>query len=312
MSILLTPAELETVAPGEVWIDDVGRGWSDIGIRGYRYAPVDAPASSMREHALVLYVRGEARITRCASGHEETDVVEPGDISLNRAHTSSTWKWDAPIDVLHIYLDPLLLERVACEVYGPSVAPLVLVDRLKVRDPAIVLLGEALVREARSELPGSRLFARALGEQLALHLVRHHVTMHPAAGGSGSGSSARFAPSRIERIQRFVNEHLGDDLSLASIAESVGLRTHHFARLFRNTFAMSPHQFVLKARLDRATELLRDVRRSIGEVADMTGFADQSHLTRCFKRRYGTSPHRWRRDSIPPVPGKLVVDALRH
>lgn len=72
---------------------------------------------------------------------------------------------------------------------------------------------------------------------------------------------------------------------------------------FRNSLGVAPHQYLLKRRLDRARNLLQTNRQSIAEIASVTGFSDQSHLTRHFKRRFGITPQECRRDDSRFVPG---------
>jgi transcriptional regulator GlxA family with amidase domain len=69
-----------------------------------------------------------------------------------------------------------------------------------------------------------------------------------------------------------------------------GLSTHHFARSFHETVGMPPHGYLLSRRLDRAERMLRQTQLPLSEIAAATGFSDQSHLARHFRRRTGTSP----------------------
>lgn len=100
----------------------------------------------------------------------------------------------------------------------------------------------------------------------------------------------QYVPGEIWHVQEFIEEHLGDNLTLVSLANVAGVSAGHFSRLFRNSLGVAPHQYLLKRRLDRARNLLQNNRHSIAEVASVTGFSDQSHLTRHFKRRFGITP----------------------
>jgi AraC family transcriptional regulator len=86
------------------------------------------------------------------------------------------------------------------------------------------------------------------------------------------------------------------DLSLGVLAEQVGLSSYHFARLFRRATGESPHQFVLRQRIARARQLLKDTEMPIAIVAVESGFAHQSHLTQVFKRYLGHTPRADRQD----------------
>lgn len=281
MALTVGVAELDRYAPGHVWIDG---GWEDIALRGYRYESLPAgPPFRFAQHALVLYLAGSAQVTRSSGEQNEVAEVAAGDVSVQDTHWTGSWAWQGALDVLHLYLSPQLIERTANEVHGRDVAGN-LRDDLKVRDDTITQIGTALAREARSNEPGSRIMVRALREQLAVHLVRHYFvhSQEPPLG------------ERRMRKLRCLFDDLGSDLSLPKLAKAAGVGPHQLVRLFRKTFGTTPHQYVMELRLARARELLTDSDQTISDISDATGFADQSHLTRYFTRRYGASPSRFR------------------
>jgi AraC family transcriptional regulator len=80
------------------------------------------------------------------------------------------------------------------------------------------------------------------------------------------------------------------------LAQQTGFSPYHFARLFRQTTGESPHQFVLRLRIERAQQLLEKMDVPLSHIALESGFTDQSHLTQAFKRHLGQTPHAYRRD----------------
>jgi AraC family transcriptional regulator len=83
---------------------------------------------------------------------------------------------------------------------------------------------------------------------------------------------------------------------LNDIAEAVHLSPFHVARLFKQALGVSPHQYLIQVRVNSARSLLSagSGERSLAEVASAVGFADQSHLTRHFKRLLGVTPKQLR------------------
>lgn len=111
-----------------------------------------------------------------------------------------------------------------------------------------------------------------------------------SASASVPGKSALSGAMR-RRIESLMHERMGESLLLADLAAAVGISPCYFSRLFHSTFGQPPHQYLLELRLQRARSLLEAKQcGAIADVAAMTGFSDQSHLTRRFRRRFGTTP----------------------
>jgi AraC family transcriptional regulator len=96
-------------------------------------------------------------------------------------------------------------------------------------------------------------------------------------------------------VTDYVHDYLDQDLGLAEIAGVAHLSPCHFARLFKRSTGLPPHQYVIARRVERAQALLRAGGLTAGEVAVAVGFSDQAQLTRHFKRLVGVTPARFRR-----------------
>jgi len=164
----------------------------------------------------------------------------------------------------------------------------------KFADPRL----SALVAAARAEMvagfPSGRLFMDSVEQAMAVTLVEAHAVRHRPVqiyrGGLGS--------ARLRRIRELVHAKMGDDLSLDEMAQSIGLSTAHFARMFRKSTGETPHQFVLRQRVERAKAMLRvpDVR--VLDVAVACGFTTQQHFAQVFRDVCGVSPTQYRQDFL--------------
>jgi AraC family transcriptional regulator len=106
-----------------------------------------------------------------------------------------------------------------------------------------------------------------------------------------------------------------DELSLDEMAQSVGLSTAHFARMFRKSTGKTPHQFVLLQRLERAKAMLRAPDARVLDVAVACGFKTQQHFAQVFRDVWGVSPTEYRRDfldsKVISASGTQSEDTLR-
>jgi AraC family transcriptional regulator len=228
------------------------------------------------------------------AGQERTEPGPPGSVAIIPAGTPSQWRWSGPSESTHVLVEPQLLARVAAEALDLNpdrveIPPVFDLSHPQIRD---VLL--ALDRELREGGPGGRLLAESLGNVLAVQLLRHFSATGTADPRPGGGLSK----PRLRAVIEYIHEHLDAELSLDHLAAVARMSPYHFARLFKNSTGLPPHQYVIARRVERAKELLRDRDPlPLAEVAIETGFSSQSHFTRHFKRCVGVTPRRFRTDA---------------
>lgn len=107
-------------------------------------------------------------------------------------------------------------------------------------------------------------------------------------------------PLNIIKTIYFMNDHLGDKLSVTDMAKEAGLSRFHFCRIFRKFTGMSPKKFLNKLRLERAKLLLRDTDRIVSDVAGEVGFEDLSNFIRYFKKYTGYTPSAYKKSLLIP------------
>jgi len=103
-----------------------------------------------------------------------------------------------------------------------------------------------------------------------------------------------LAPAAMRRVREYVDSHLSDSIDLVVLAAIAGLSMFHFAREFKQSSGVTPHQYLVQRRVERAERMLAVTDLSLSEVALATGFSDQSHLARHFRQLLGTTPGEFR------------------
>lgn len=148
-----------------------------------------------------------------------------------------------------------------------------------------------MLAELHQGAEGNRLYCESLGQTLMLHLLHHYGTVAPKLRAYTDGLSKR----RLRRVLDYIHTHLDQDLGLVELAALLQLSPHYFAHLFKQAMGLSPYQYVLQQRIERAKTLLSQPTLSIADIAYQTGFSSQSHLHRHFKRFVGVTPGQYRR-----------------
>jgi AraC family transcriptional regulator len=164
----------------------------------------------------------------------------------------------------------------------------------KFADPRLSAMVAAVHSEMVAGFPSGQLFLDSVEQAMAVTLVNGHAMRHRPVqiyrGGLGS--------ARLRRIKELVHAKMEDDLSLDEMAQSVGLSTAHFARMFRKSTGQTPHQFVLRQRLERAKSMLRAPDARVLDVAVACGFKTQQHFAQVFRDVWGVSPTEFRQDLV--------------
>jgi AraC-like DNA-binding protein len=103
-----------------------------------------------------------------------------------------------------------------------------------------------------------------------------------------------LSPGAMRRVREYVEAHLSESTDLTMLAAVAGLSTHHFAREFKQSCGVTPHQYLTRKRVARAEGMLANTDLSLSEIAYAVGFSDQSHLTRHFRQMLGITPGQYR------------------
>jgi transcriptional regulator GlxA family with amidase domain len=110
-----------------------------------------------------------------------------------------------------------------------------------------------------------------------------------------------LAPWQVRRVLAHIEAHLSSPIRNKDLAAIARLSTFHFNVAFRNSVGDSPHGYLIRRRVERAQGLMLSTDRSLSDIAIECGLADQSHLTRLFRRIVGESPAAWRRARVNPA-----------
>jgi AraC family transcriptional regulator len=150
----------------------------------------------------------------------------------------------------------------------------------------------------------TRLLAHAMSlvqrdQEGALEFVRRASALagHADSLGENSQPSTRggLAPWQVERLKRHIDKAYPDRINIDDLAQMTRLSSSYFSAAFRVSFGTSPHDYICRRRLHQAEHLMATTDIPLSEIALDCGFADQSHLSRVFRRLKGTTPAAWRR-----------------
>jgi AraC family transcriptional regulator len=198
--------------------------------------------------------------------------------------------WNSTDTGMNFTFDPAFLSQVAERDLGINCSQIELFCKPFIRDPQLTAIANLFQHEIETGGIGGNLYTESLRNILSIHLLRHYSTFTPRLPGSNSSLSA----AQLDRIIDYIETHLSQTIHLGNLAAIGRMSESHFSRSFKQSTGTTPHQYLLKCRVERAKQLLLKSKVSILEVALECGFAHPGHLSRHFKRIVGITPNKFR------------------
>lgn len=266
------------------------RGWDGIEVEEVVHQVDDFSIPAATRHLLVFHL--DRPLEAAERRHRRGGVLREGSLTILPAGEPTDWHLDRHGDVrhLHLHLEPPFLKRVAAEV-GLNPQGVELVPSVGACSPEAEQIGLALLLELRSGGVGGKILADSLATQLSVQLLRHHTA---SSALPSPPSREALTGAAFKRVTEYIEEHLAEDLPLRTIASVASMSPFHFTRLFRTATGLSPHQYIIHRRVERAKLLMTGTDWSHAAIAREVGFANGSHLALHFKRRTGVAPHLYR------------------
>src|SRR5246127_452213 len=246
-------------------------GWASAYASNQRERPFEGRFHALSDCLMVLHRGGPVDVAFNLGGRSVSRHIPKGGIFLLPAGHACDVHLRAPLDSTHIYLRAHLFESEnapATRIEG--LAPL-----FGERDAVIAHLAGAvgeIVAEAASSLAVDPL-AQALASRFIDINFRRSVA-EPAR------PSYQLSEQQLRRVRAFIEAHLETDIRLEAMAAACGISPDYFLRMFKTTVGVSPYQFVINQRVERAKQLLSDDSVSLAEIALRCGFSHPEHLTR--------------------------------
>lgn len=259
-------------------------GWDGV-VMGYMCQPAyEVPEMfSPRWHSIAIFTHGNYAIhaNRKLDGRFHRDAVVGGDIVIVPANVSTQVSWEAEGDFILIALEKSTFASAVDE----NSEEVVIIPQFATPDPLVFQIGLALQKILASDQK-NRLYAETMANTLSVHLLQYYSARKPILREYAGGLSKR----KLQQVVDYINDYLDRDLGLAELAAVVQMSPHYFCHLFKKSTGLTPHQYVIRTRVERAKALIIEGKLAIADIAYKVGFANQSHLNRHFKRLLGVTP----------------------
>lgn len=267
------------------------QGWENILVEQFQHPPGEENNHFSEEHAICLSLAPRpVRLLQIKGGRTYVGLHAKGDVSVTPAKTPYFARWESDDSCLQIRIASQFIHKVAREAIVTDPDRLELRLEFQARDPQIEAIGMMLLSELKQENLGGRLYIESLSNILAVHLLRQYAAPNSRLIVHESSLSER----QILQVVEYTNEHLSQDIKLADLAGLLGISQSHLSHRFKQAIRMTPHQYLLQQRIERAKQLLKHTDQSIMDIALTCGFNSHSHLSKQFRQLTGMTPKNYR------------------
>ena len=258
--------------------------WDGLLLEHLHLPTLDISELCAASHSLTLQLGRPKTVELKINGRFSNKQLLPGNVCITPTRQLHSVRWREDIEVLTLTLEPKFLALSVQESINPDRVELMM--HRGHNDPLIREILLALKAELEAGCPSGQLYAEAMGNALAVHLLKNYTTAPSKISTYNNG----LPQHKLTQVLDYIQIHLDQELKLADLAALVGISQYYFCRLFKQSMGVAPHQYVLHQRIERSKQLLKQNELAIAEIALLCGFKNQSHLTTLFRKFTGMTP----------------------
>ncbi|MFB2898069.1 helix-turn-helix domain-containing protein [Aerosakkonemataceae cyanobacterium BLCC-F50] len=266
-------------------LSSAGARWDGIHLEYHQQPPHQVPENALDYSQIVIHTQhlSSPLIEYMNRQRSQFEQMERGEVTIIPAYVNNWAIWDQECHFILLSFASTIFERYAAEwIFASNVE---LIPTFSQSDPLIHGIGLALKSELQNNGMRSCLYVDSLTSTLVTHLLRYYWVQKPISQPKIYGLSKQ----QLKQVTEYIDRHLEQDLTLATLAAIAQISPSYFSTLFKQSTGITPYQYVIQRRIERAKQLLLQ-GLSVAEVAFSLGFTHQSHLSRHFKRLVGVTP----------------------
>ena len=264
-----------------------GTHWDSLTADIYDFKTSDTPELRSVNPGIALHLSSPTLIDLRLDGYRDTRVRVEGDLLVFPAGSSRQVQSKRPHRVLVIALHREALLRATCEMKAADAFELDAHPFL--RDAQIEHICHAILAEMDCDYASGPLYGDSLSLALCSRLLSRVSSFAVDSGRRGG-----IAPHILHRVMEYIDSNLTEALRMEELADIASLSEYRFAHNFKTATGISPHQYVINQRIERAKRILRETDLSVVETAYSVGCQSLSRFNSLFRRQSGVTPSTYR------------------
>lgn len=263
-------------------------GWRHVALYGWRGDCREAEFEPFSEPTIIYHVGGAPSVPVKVERRWDRRT-HPGLVTVIPADTRIAWDIRGEVHSRSVHLGSSFFSSAE----GEPTPAAKLRFRCGVQDPLLISVIQALEKELHRPSQQGSLYADAICDFMALHLLREDTQCDDVPRRQPA-----LSRERLSRVVERIEDSLESGVSLQALADEAALGRTCFSSAFRDAIGVSPHRYLTQRRLVRARELLRHSDLTLAQIALRCGFSSQAHFTEYFRRDAGVTPKAYRHGGI--------------
>jgi AraC family transcriptional regulator len=280
--------ELVPYLPQEPVLSSQQINWQGLALLEFNHSSYRTSEHVNEYHLIAISLSRVLSQELRIDGQKYHGIQNIGEISIVPAELTRSATWTGNAEFILLTLSSKFVQEVAGELINPHIVELL--PQHAIQDPLIYQSALSLRQDIQAGHPTGKLFGESVATMLVSRLLQKYAVHRPKQLSTEEGLSNYVLRNVLEYIQT----RLDQDLSIADLAEAAGMSLYYFIRLFKKSMHITPRQYIIQQRVERAKMLLRSRELSISEISGQCGFTNQSHLTNVFHQLTKTTPKAYR------------------
>lgn len=265
-------------------------GGQDVNFSYYRHPPYKLPSCCSSQLLLEIFLN-DGEIERSLKDDSQNKIVRRGDVAIIPANLHHSASWKQEIEFLLIEIEPKLITQIAQKI-GVS-KPIEIFPNFACKDSLLYGIANALLNECQYWNSGV-IYTASLLRTMVIHLIRKYSNAAITVTDLTINEQTEY---RLKQALKYIDSHFDRHLPLEEVAKKINISKYHFCRIFSQYFGVSPYQYILHKRIDKAKLLLQqNPDLKMVDIALECGFGSQSHFNKQFRSFTGTTPSAFRQN----------------
>jgi AraC family transcriptional regulator len=277
---------LRIILPSDPLVSINKENWKNIKYGYHESYGFDVPEHTSKQHGFLIIHKFENQAQRRLGDKVQDEFVKSGDVIFCPAGVPHSIKWEGQAHYSMIFMSAQCFDSSIFETVNPD--RIEMLPHFAQPDPMVYAISQTL------KMQEGQLVSQFYLDSVAMFLASHVLEKKCSKKFQLMEKDDALSYEKLRQIINYIDLRLDQKLCTDDLSKLLGMSAYHFHRLFTSSVGVSPHQYLIDRRIQKAKKFLKTTKLEISEIAILTGFSTSSHLISTFQRRLSITPEQFR------------------